>query len=1058
MASHETQEDRAHTGVRLRIGGKTRLVPLDEIRAKGWAEDLRRTADEAGIVRLASLMSDIDDAGEGAGTGSSTDPSDAARISAVLDLSPFLGGQMLQHPEWLDALFDVDARELIATRIAALENLPPQDQSEAALMTALRLAKREVSLLIALRDLFGAATVAETTADLSALAEAAVGAAVRYCLREADRTGKIVVKDQASPETGSGLIVLAMGKLGGQELNYSSDIDLIVFFDPEAGICSEPMEAVDIFSKLAKRLVKIVGERSADGYVFRTDLRLRPDPGATPLAISIDTALTYYESSGRNWERAAMIKARPIAGDLAAGEAFLQELSPFVWRRYLDFAAIADIQAMKSRIDEHRGFGAITGSQGLAGTNVKLGRGGIREIEFFAQAQQLIAGGRSPKLRLRRTDDALIALAGGGWISNRTAEQLTADYWFLRRIEHVIQMVADEQTHTLPDDAEGLERVARLAGFPAREDFAAKLIDALQRVDGRFDELFGDGARRSEPGRGAGQGRGPSAGHLREVAGERTLFARLLSSDEDPQALAVLEQLGYARPGDIARIVRSWGFGRYRATRNEGARKRLEALLPQLLSAFAKARDPDGAIAAFDAFLQGLPAGIQFFALVASNPRILELLALIITSAPALRETIAARPHVFDALLDPAFFDEVPDKALMAERLAMFLADCESYEDRLARLRIFAAEQRFLVGARLLSGVVDVEEAGPAFSNIADVILAATLGCVVEAFSERHGHVTGGRIALLGMGRLGSRELTAGSDVDLILIYDHAKDIEQSDGEKPLPVSLYYARLTQRLIAAMTAPMREGVLYAVDFRLRPSGKAGPLATPIDAFRTYQTAEAWTWEHMALTRSRPVAGDMGLCDELTETIRKILFDGRDAATASRDVSDMRVRIERDKPSRGPLDLKQRAGGLIDLEFLAQWALLTGRADLGAVGRPTAEVLAAAFGDARTEQAVSGKGDADADIGEGASMLTGAMSAFTGVVQLLRLGPPGLASLDELPPGLGERIARELGLEDAAAIPADLEVRTATVRAEFLRLLPFSENADEEPGPGPGPGPE
>ena len=1045
MARHETDNGPEADQLTLRIGGATQLVPLDINRAKDWAGDLRKAADEAGLVRLSALMSDIGDAGEVAGAASIPGPSDADRIAAVLDLSPFLGGQMLQHPEWLDALFDADARDIIAARIAALADCPSADQSEAALMTALRLAKGEASLLVALRDLFGAATVAETTADLSALAEAAVGAAVRYCLREADRTGKIALADNASPEAGSGLIVLAMGKLGGRELNYSSDIDLIVFFDPEAGICAEPMEAVDIFSKLAKRLVKIIGERTADGYVFRTDLRLRPDPGATPLAISVDTAMTYYESSGRNWERAAMIKARPIAGDLAAGDAFLKELSPFVWRRFLDFAAIADIQAMKGRIDEHRGFGAIAGSQGLGGTNVKLGRGGIREIEFFAQAQQLIAGGRSPKLRPRRTDEALIALAQTGWISNNAAEQLTADYWFLRRVEHAIQMIADEQTHTVPDDADGLERVARLSGFAGRADFAARLIETLQRVDGRFDELFSEGRRRGEPAHGRVEAGTPG--------GERTLFVRLLSSEDDPDALAVLERIGYARPGDIARMVRSWGFGRYRATRNEGARKRLETLLPMLLSTFAKSRDPDGAIAAFDAFLQGLPAGIQFFALVASNPRILDLLALIITSAPALRETIAARPHVFDALLDPAFFDEVPDKALMAERLAMFLADCAAYEDRLARLRIFAAEQRFLVGARLLSGVVDVAEAGPAFSNIADVVLAATLDTVVTAFAERHGHVPGGRIALLGMGRLGSRELTAGSDIDLILIYDHDKNSEQSGGEKPLSTSLYYARLTQRLIAAMTAPMREGVLYEVDFRLRPSGKAGPLATPIDAFRRYQAQEAWTWEHMALTRSRPVAGNAEFCKELAETISQILSQPHDADATARDVAAMRRRLERDKPCRGPLDLKQRPGGLIDLEFLAQWALLTGRVDLQRVGCPTAEVLAAAFGGERGGQADAGGDRGNPGARCDATVLAGAMDALTGVVQLLRLGPPGVARLDDLPLGLGERIARELGAEDAGAIPAALDAVTAAVRAEFGRLLPFSDVDEEEAASAP-----
>ena len=1035
MTRDETKDLAGSTGQALRIGGATMLRPLDAARARGWARDLREAARAGGQARLAALMgSFVADADAWNRPEETIWLSDAGRLAALLDLSPFLGDQMLQHPEWLEPLFDTDAHDRIASLTRDVGALPKFEEAgaratEAGLMRALRLAKREVSLLIALRDLFGGATPAETTADLSALAEAATGAAVRFCLAEADRTGKLAPVDAADPETKSGLVVLGMGKLGGGELNYSSDIDLIVFFDRDACVCSEPTEAVDVFSKIARRLVKILGERTADGYVFRTDLRLRPDPGATPLAIATDTAMIYYEGSGRNWERAAMIKARPIAGDLQAGEAFLRELSPFVWRRTLDFAAIADIQAMKTRIDEHRGFGAIAAGRGVGGHNVKLGRGGIREIEFFVQAQQLIAGGRSPKLRLRRTDDALVALVEGGWITVSARDQLTADYWFLRRIEHVIQMVADEQTHTLPQDEEGLRRIALLVGFADRAAFETALMASLERVDRRYGGLFAGAARdeRSDAG-----------------ADDRALFEKLLSSEDDPEALEALATLGYARPADIARIVRSWGFGRYRATRTEGARKRLATLLPMLLEAFSDARDPDGAIAAFDAFLEGLPAGIQFFALVASNPRILDLLALIITAAPALRDTLAKRPHVFDALLDPAFFDEMPDRALMAERLAAFLADSASYEETLGRLRLFASEQRFLVGARLLSGVVDAGEAGPAFSNIADVVLEATLAAVGDAFAERHGAVEGGRVALLGMGRLGSREMTAGSDIDLIVIYDHAPAAEQSDGEKPLQVGVYYTRLTQRLIAAMTAPMREGVLYEVDFRLRPSGKAGPLATPLAAFVRYQSEQAWTWERMALTRSRPVAGNEALCRALGEAIRALLAAPRDLEDVGRDVAAMRQRLSRDKPARGPLDLKLRLGGLIDLEFIAQWALLTGRADLDLVGCPTPEVLTATEGApdmaGTIERPAPPEGAAALSLAEATAML-GA------VAQLLRLAPAGTAVLDELPAGLAERIARELAVE-VTGIDAILDAITHGVRGAFERLLPFAGEEGED----------
>ncbi|MBB4004231.1 bifunctional [glutamine synthetase] adenylyltransferase/[glutamine synthetase]-adenylyl-L-tyrosine phosphorylase [Aurantimonas endophytica] len=983
---------------RLRIGGEIRPVPLDPEKAAAWLADLRKAAGAKELPKLDAFL----------GRGGP----DVDALAAILDLSTHLNAEMLQHPEWLEALFGEDARARIDALIGRAAHLDGPELGEAAMMAELRRIKRETCLLIALRDLFGASTVAETTADLSALAEAAIGAAMRFCIAEAHRAGKLKLPHPDEPERGCGIFVLGMGKLGAGELNYSSDVDLIVFFDAASGICTDPGEQVDVFSRLVRRLVRMIGERTADGYVFRTDLRLRPDPGAMPLAISTDAAMTYYEGSGRNWERAAMIKARPVAGDRAAGEAFLQELTPFVWRRYLDFAAIADIQAMKSRIDEHRGFDDIA----VAGHNVKLGRGGIREVEFFVQAQQLIAGGRSPALRQRRTDRALAALTAGGWIAADTERDLSDDYWFLRRIEHCIQMVADAQTHTLPDDPDGLERIARLAGFEDRAAFSTALLERLHRVDRHFTRLFNDGRDRDAD--------APPQGG----------FERLLSTDDDPESLARLAELGYARPADIARIVRSWNYGRYRATRSEAARERLAKVMPMLLTAFADARDPDAAIAAFDTFLAGLPAGIQFFSLIGSNPRILDLLALIITSSPMLTETMAARPHVFDALLDPAFFDEVPDRDLMAERLAPFLADAQGYEDVLARLRIFASEQRFLVGARLLSGVVDVGEAGPAFSNIADVVLEATLAAVSDAFAERHGRVPGARVALLGMGRLGSRELTAGSDVDLILLYDHDTDAEESDGEKKLPAKVYFARLTQRLIAALTAPMREGVLYEVDFRLRPSGNMGPLATHIDRFRRYQEVEAWTWERMALTRSRPVAGDPALRGIVAATIESLLAAPRDPAEVSRDVASMRARIEREKPPKGSLDLKLRPGGLIDLEFLAQWALLTGRAPLDLVGHPTADVLAAA------------------DLGEAADSidadLPGTMRCFTAVIQVLRLGPGGVGDVSELPPGLRERLARTIGAESADRIEPQLAAEAAATRRAFEALLPLQE-AEAEP---------
>lgn len=882
-----------------------------------------------------------------------------------------------------------------------LDALPDPALGEAEVSAALRRAKGEASFLIALRDLFGAADPARTTADLSDLADAAVRHALRFLLLDLDRKGQLRLPDRAKPEEGCGLFILGMGKLGAHELNYSSDIDLVLLFEPEAPAIPDPTESVETFSRLARRLVRMLGERTRDGYVFRTDLRLRPDPSAMPLAVPVPTALVYYETAGRDWERAAMIKARVVAGDRHEGERFQRDLAPFVWRRYLDYVAIADIRAMKGRIDRHRGFGGIA----VEGQNVKLGPGGIREVEFFAQAQQLIAGGRVPSLRVRRTDEALAELARLGWIEGGEAESLTHSYWFLRRVEHAVQMVADEQTHTLPTEPAEIRRIALLCNFPDAESFREALVGHLEHVADRFASLFADDAESEE--------------------GEAVLSA--LGDAESATAIEWLGAAGYRRPADIARVLRGWGEGRPRATRSEAAREPMRQVLPSLLAAFARAADPDAALLDFDRFLEGLPSGQQFFSLIRSNPRLLDLLALAITAAPHLAETISRRPHVFDALLDPAFFREMPSRGLVAERLALFLADARDFEERLLRLRIFAAEQRFLVGVRLLSGTIEGNEAGRAYADLADVLIGEALAAVEREFAGVHGRVAAGRLAVLGLGRLGSFELTAGSDVDLMLLYDHDAEAEASDGERPLPVSTYYMRLTQRLIGALTARMADGVLYEVDFRLRPSGNKGPLATHVDAFRRYQS-EAWTWERQALTRARVVAGDGELRGTIEDVIETAIRDHAADPLLAFDISDMRARLDAQKPSKGPLDLKHRPGGTTDLEFLAQWAILAGRLPLALRGVPTA--------DAVRRFCLSLEGE-DARF---ADTLAEAAGTFERIVQILRLGPSA-ARVSDLPGGLAERLARALDLADAQAIEPEVARLTEGVRAAFVHFLPF-----------------
>jgi glutamate-ammonia-ligase adenylyltransferase len=494
---------------------------------------------------------------------------------------------------------------------------------------------------------------------------------------------------------------------------------------------------------------------------------------------------------------------------------------------------------------------------------------------------------------------------------------------------------------------------------------------------------------------------------------------------DDPDTLTTLQNFGFERPSDICRVIRTWHFGRYRATQSAEARERLTELTPVLLKAFGATARADEALMRFDGMIKGLPAGIQLFSLLQSNPRLLDLLVLIMGAAPRLADIITRKPHIFDGMLDPAIFADVPTRAYLAERLEGFLGPSKVYEDILDRLRIFAAEHRFLIGIRLLTGAIDGARAGKAFSDLADLVIDRALTAVIDEFAAKHGKISGGRIAILGMGKLGSRELTAGSDIDLILLYDHDEHAEESNGGKPLPPSQYYMRLTQRLIAALSAPTAEGVLYEVDFRLRPSGNKGPVATHIDAFRKYQRAEAWTWEHMALTRARPVAGDVAFFAEIEQDVTEILDLPRHTAKIAKDVTEMRAMIEAEKPPRDAWDLKLVAGGIIDLEFIAQFAVLTGNVNGAVIAQSTAEVLAKLkpdFADPATTDA-----------------LVEAAQLYTGVTQIIRLCLSGDVKREDFPPGLGDLLCRACDLPDLDRVEVQLGETAQSVRKTFDELL-------------------
>ena len=946
----------------------------------------------------------------------SADPAGRRLLAAIFGNSPFLSDLAVKEWAVLSRLVAEGPDPLFAETAKSVERREDPGEDTAALMRRLRLAKRRVALLAALADLAELWPLEQQTAALSRFAEAALGAALRHLLRQAASGGRLALADPADPEEDSGLFILGMGKLGGRELNYSSDIDLILLYDAARARVSARDGVQSFFARLARDLVRILDERTGDGYVFRTDLRLRPDPASTPPALSVAAALVYYESVGQNWERAALIKARPVAGDQAAAAAFLRELRPFIWRKNLDFAAIEDIHSIKRQINAHKGGGRIA----IAGHDVKTGRGGIREIEFFAQTQQLIWGGRLRELQVAPTCEALSRLAAAGRIDTNTAAALTADYRFLRRLEHRLQMVDDAQTHRLPADPAGLGQIATFLGYADTDAFVAALSAHLASVERHYALLFEEAPSLAGPG--------------------NLVFT---GAEDDPETLRTLATLGFADPAAVAALVRSWHHGRLRATRSQRAREILTELIPALLRIFGATPHPDAALNRFDQFLSRLPAGVQLFSLFYANPALLELVADIMAGAPLLAELLATRPALLDPVLAEGFFAPPPDRAALAADLGGLLAGARDFEDTLDILRRWAGERRFQAGVQLLRRTLDGARAGAFLADVAETALAALLPAVEAVFARRHGRVPGGAFAVVAAGRLGSREMTLASDLDLILIYDAPADSDGSDGAQKLPVATYYARLSQRLIGAITAPTSEGRLYAVDMRLRPSGEAGPIASHLDGFARYQREAAWTWEHMALTRARPVAGDPSLCRRIAATIAATLAAPRDPQRLLYDVVDMRRRVAAQVPRPSPWDLRNRSGGLVDLEFLVQYLVLREAARwsaaVPAASDSAGETPALPIVGLDVEHALAMLAAAGALPQTAREELSGALALLREVRVLLTLfsdSPPASGALSEADRAT---LARCAGAVDTAQLERELSAATARVRAWYEALV-------------------
>jgi [glutamine synthetase] adenylyltransferase / [glutamine synthetase]-adenylyl-L-tyrosine phosphorylase len=737
----------------------------------------------------------------------------------------------------------------------------------------LRLQRNAIALVTAIADLSGQWNLAQVTAVLSDFADAALDAAI-----------VAAIKERVPSVEPQGFAVIALGKHGGRELNYSSDIDPIFIFDPAIMPHRDGEDVADSAVRIGRRVIELLSARDENGYVFRVDMRLRPSPEVSPIALPVSAAISYYESSALAWEQAAFIRARAAAGDRKLGQYFLHSIQNFIWRRSIDFGQLRNIQAMSAQIRDHYSKGQILGPV----FDLKRGRGGIRECEFFAQAHQLIHGGRNPALRVADTVSALSALAAANAIIDTDAQKITDAYRLFRTVEHRLQMVDDRQTHSLPESQDALDQVAALHGVPSGAALIEMLQHHVETVRAIYDQL----------------------------AGDDNTVPRL--ADQGLPLADQLEAIGFTDIGDIEKRLKRWRSGKLRAIRSPSAQEAFEAILPKILTALALAPDPAQALARFDNLIEALPSAINFFRLLEARPGLLQLLADILSYAPALAEAMGRRIEYLDGLIDGT--DDHRDFSVVAMQGLMAAGTSGAdFETMLDHVRAFVGEMRFRLGVQLIEGQFDPLVLARNYAALAEAALRTLTAATIFEFERAHGKVPGSELVILALGRLGGESLTHASDLDLVLLF--TGDFRgESDGQRPLSATQYFNRLAQRVIAALTVPTATGALYEVDTRLRPSGAKGLLCSSVASFGKYQAESAWVWEHMALTRARLVFGSPNAEAEIGEILTMVLTKSRNKDALFRDIVQMRLDVAAHKPPSGPLDVKAMPGGLVDIEFI------------------------------------------------------------------------------------------------------------------------------------------
>ena len=795
--------------------------------------------------------------------------------------APYLATAMELLPDLVDLLAAGDGDAALEWAHQAGRNIDD---------VGIALRREKQALALAIGDLAGAFPLLKVTGELSDFADRALNDAIADAIRRR-------VPD-AEP---AGFMALALGKHGARELNYSSDIDPILLYDPETLPRRQRDEPAEAAQRVARTIVETLGRVTEHGYVFRVDLRLRPASEVSPLAISIAAAIAHYESSALAWERAAFIRARPCAGDIAGGEAFLAAIRPFIWRKSLDFGAIAEIGRLTAQIRAN-----AKGARGVGpGFDLKKGRGGIREVEFYAQTHQLIHGGRNPRLRLKRTRETLDALADAGLIEQDGANALGDAYDRLRTVEHRLQMVADQQTHSLPVNMDAIDSVARLDGMADGAALIDELAAITESVGQRYDKLILSDSQMGQP------------------------ESRAFPTGGDALA-EKLAELGFAEPEVFAERIASWRSGKLRALRSDAARAAFEEVQPELLAALAHSPEPERALVRWEQLLANLPSAINLFNLLEARPALLELLARVLSLAPPLADELARRADLLDPLIDASAFNLPGDVESITRDFARFEPG-DDYERILDRVRRKVGELRFTLGVQLIEGATDPLEISAALARIAEAAIRVLADAAVGEFEKVHGRVAGSEFVILGLGRMGGGALTHTSDLDLVYLFT-GSHLAESDGKRPLGATLYFNRLSQRVTGALSVPTAEGALYEVDTRLRPSGEQGPLAASFDSFRRYQSEQAWTWEHMALMRARPLYGSQKARAELQAIVREVLTIPRDPDKLRANILEMRSTMAGHKPAIGPLDVKLARGGLVDIEFLAHYLQLRDRKGL------------------------------------------------------------------------------------------------------------------------------